>query len=157
VTPDRKTLLIPRIENGIVIDHIPAGMGVALLDIIRSDAGLSDVVTTLGLNYGSPTLGTKDMIKIWARELPTSVLAQISVVAPGVTIKRVTDYEVDKRYVLWPPKAIEGLARCRNPGCITNHEAGVVTRFGAIDADRKLFRCAYCERVFRIAELEISP
>lgn len=150
---DKTTLLIPKIENGIVIDHIPAGCGARLLRIL-CEGGLCDTLITLGVNYGSQKLVRKDMIKVWARELPETVLQQLSLVAPGVTVKRVTDYEVDKKYALQPPTEIVGLVQCRNPRCITHSEEDAVTRFRALTDDSRLYRCAYCERVFSLSDLQ---
>ncbi len=149
-----KLLHIPKIRNGIVIDHIPAGAGIRIVEIIRAYPGLDAIVITLGLNYASNKIGSKDMIKLQDHDLPAEVAEHISLVTPGVTIKRVVEYQVDKKLVLRPPREIVSLGRCRNPNCITNTERGVTTRFRAIDDRSSKFRCAFCERVFRIRELE---
>lgn len=151
-----QVLLIPKIENGIVIDHIPVGLGVRILEIIRAHPGLDQVVVTLGLNYDSPRMGRKDIVKLSVRELPERVLEHISVVSPGATIKRITEFQVDKKYTSVAPRLLVDLARCRNPGCITNTERDVHSRFEATEGDPQRYRCAFCERVFDVSELEFT-
>lgn len=153
--PDRM-LLIPKIKHGTVVDHIAAGEGPAIVDIIRAHPGMSDLVMSIGLNLESRSMGRKDMVKVQESGLPPAVLEQISLVSPGVTIKRITDYVVDRKYVSSPPTRIDGLARCLNPNCISNHEQSVRTRFRAIDDARRKYRCSYCERVFGLDELEFT-
>jgi aspartate carbamoyltransferase regulatory subunit len=148
-------LLIPKIESGIVIDHVPSGLGPGILELLRSYAGMEDAQITLGLNYDSNKLGRKDMLKIIAPELPELILAHLSLVAPGVTIKRVDDFRVQGKYSLQPPQRIEGLARCINPNCISNHEGGAAARFSRLGETSHKFRCGYCERVFELDELDI--
>ena len=149
-----KVLLIPKIENGIVLDHIPAGYGLKILEIIHRYPEMTEVVASVGLNYSSNRLGRKDMVKLQTAELPASVLQHISMVCSGVTIKRVIDYQVDKKFVVSLPELVLGQARCRNPSCVTNHERDVVTRFRCVDVEAKRFKCAFCERIFPLQELE---
>jgi aspartate carbamoyltransferase regulatory subunit len=156
VSATDKHLLIPKIEAGVVIDHIPAGLGPKVAEIICGAPGLTDAMVSLGLNYGSTKLGRKDMVKLHERPLPEAVLAQISLVAPGVTIKRIEDYAVVEKVVLHPPPLIVGLARCRNPNCVANTEAGVVTRFVAVDPEARTYRCAFCERAFKLRDLPMA-
>jgi aspartate carbamoyltransferase regulatory subunit len=161
---DRTVEIIPKIENGVVIDHIPAGIGPRLLEVVRATPGMDTVVMSLGLNFPSTRLGRKDMLKVHTGELPDRVVQHLSLVAPGITIKRVRDFGVDRRYVVTPPQVVRGLARCRNPNCLSNHEAGVEPRFEAVifapESDpwaTPRYRCVFCERVFAMQELELLP
>jgi len=151
----QRVMLIPKIREGIVIDHIPAGDGVKVLAAIRIYPGMDEVVLTLGLNYGSTKLGRKDMIKMAATDLPEEILDHISLIAPGVSIKGIHDYQVDKRFVIELPELIENKLRCRNPNCVTNFERGVETLFNCIDINNRHFKCSHCERIFRLDELEL--
>jgi aspartate carbamoyltransferase regulatory subunit len=116
---------------------------------------MTSTVGTVGLNYTSSKLGKKDMIKLSAEELPAPVLQHISMVCPGVTIKRIKNYQVDKKFTISLPDVMIGLARCRNPSCVTHHERDVVTRFRCVDAASQRYKCAFCERIFALKELEI--
>lgn len=162
MTLDHRVEIIPKIETGIVIDHIPAGLGPRILEVIRSTPGLQGVVVSLGLNFASTRLGVKDMIKVHTGDLPDRVLEHLSLVAPGVTIKRVRDFAVDRSYTLAPPRVLRSLCRCRNPNCLSNHEEGVESRFHAFEipsdtGELTRYRCAFCERVFSLQELDIMP
>lgn len=151
---EEKVLLIPKIENGIVIDHIPSGLGIPLLRSINSHTKSNSVHITLGLNYKSSKLGRKDLLKLDIDDLPQEVLQQIALIAPGVTIKRIKNFEVDKKYVLDTPDNLVGLVICRNPNCITNHERAIETRYNCINRDERLYKCEHCERIFHLSELE---
>ena len=146
-------LMIPKIELGIVIDHIPAGQGIKILEIISKSGDMKDVPVSLGLNYESRRLGKKDLIKLQMEYLSPEIIQQISIVVPGVTIKAIKDFAVHSKVVVQPPKEIRNLLECKNPNCITNSEKHVETHFTAIEENCKKLRCEYCERVFELHEL----
>ncbi|MBN2710640.1 MAG: aspartate carbamoyltransferase regulatory subunit [Calditrichaceae bacterium] len=148
-------LYIPKIELGIVIDHIPAGKGLKILDIISRYEEMKDVVVTLGQNYYSKKLGKKDLIKLQMEYLAPEIIQHISIVAPGVTIKAIKDFKVHNKVVVHPPKEIRNLLECKNPKCITNQEKHIGTKFTAVDDTIKEVKCNYCERVFKLSELDV--
>jgi len=155
MTEQGKHLLIPKIESGIVIDHIPAGFGLKILEVIHSYKEMTEIVSTVGLHYSSSKLGKKDMIKLSVEELPSRVVEHIAMMCSGVTIKRVKEFKVDEKVVIQLPEVIAGQARCPNPSCITNHERDVTTRFRCVDFEAKRFKCAFCERSFPLEELKV--
>ncbi len=148
-------LLIPKIELGIVIDHIPAGQGPKILDIIFQYEEMKDVAVTLGLNYISKKLGKKDLIKLQMEYLAPEIIQHISIMVPGVTVKAVKDYKVHSKVVVHPPKEIKNVLECKNPNCITNSEGHVGTLFTAIDDRIKQVKCYYCERIFDLDDLDV--
>ena len=150
---NEKMLLIPKIDLGIVIDHIPAGKGIKVLEIISQHEEVKDVVVSLGLNYDSRKLGKKDLIKLQLEYLSPEIIQHISIVVPGVTIKSIKDYKVYSKVVVKPPQVIRNLLVCKNPNCITNVEKHVETIFTAVDEEAKQVKCQYCERIFDLHEL----
>jgi aspartate carbamoyltransferase regulatory subunit len=152
MTP-QNILLIPKIERGIVIDHIPAGLGIRVMALIGRWPELEDAVVTLGLNYKSTRMGRKDMIKLQAGPLPPRLLQMLALVCAGVTIKRIDRFEVVEKVVVQVPELFDNLARCINPNCITNAEPHVATRFRRIESGSRYFKCAHCERVCSLDEL----
>ena len=58
---------IDSIQNGFVIDHIPAGKGMTLYDLL----GLDELDCSIALikNVGSEKLGKKDIIKIRVKSM----------------------------------------------------------------------------------------
>ena len=153
MSPHNQHLLIPKIERGYVIDHIPAGYGAQVMALIGRRPELENAVVTLGLNYLSTRMGRKDMIKLQTKSLPPRLLQMLALVSPGVTIKRIANYEVVEKVVIQVPELFDNLARCINPNCITNVEPHIGTRFKRLESGSRHFKCAHCERVCTLDEL----
>ncbi|MFZ2958187.1 MAG: aspartate carbamoyltransferase regulatory subunit [Candidatus Ozemobacteraceae bacterium] len=151
---NEKLMLISKIEQGVVIDHIPAGLGAEILQIARFHAELADIPITFGMNLQSRKLGKKDIIKIQMDEPPKGFFRHLSLIAPGVTIKSIRNFKVQKKIVVEPPEVIDNLLKCLNPGCITNHERHLGTCFHRIEGNPPIFVCNYCERHFELRDLE---
>jgi aspartate carbamoyltransferase regulatory subunit len=147
-------LMIPKIELGIVIDHIPAGKGVKILEILAHYEEIKNVAISFGMNYESGKLGKKDLIKIQIEYLAPQIIQHISLVVPGVTIKAIKNFNVHNKIVIKPPREIKNLLECRNPNCISNLEKHVGSYFVVINEDTKLIKCQYCERIFDLQDLE---
>ncbi len=147
-------MLIPKIESGIVIDHIPAGDGIKILEIISRYEEMQEVMVSLGQNYKSEKLGRKDLIKLQMEHLAPEIIQHISLVVPGVTIKAIKNYNVDSKVVVHPPNEIKNLLVCKNPNCVTNLERHIPSDFTAVDEESQMVKCAYCERIFNLNELE---
>lgn len=153
MTPQNQILLIPKIERGFVIDHIPAGLGIQVMALIGRRPELEHAVVTLGLNYKSTRMGRKDMIKLQTEALPPRLLQMLALVSPGVTIKRIANFGVIEKVVIQVPELFDNLARCINPNCITNVEPHVATRFKRLESGSRHFKCGHCERVCTLDEL----
>jgi len=153
MTPQNQILLIPKIEHGFVIDHIPAGLGIQVMALIGRRPELEEAVITLGLNYKSTRMGRKDMIKLQTDLLPSRLMQMLALVSPGVTIKHIRKFEVIEKVVVQVPELFENLARCINPNCITHAEPHVSTRFKRLESGSKYFKCVHCERVCTLDEL----
>lgn len=151
---DKNILFIPKIELGIVIDHIPAGFGIKILEIISRNEEMNNVAITLGMNYDSKKLGRKDLIKIQKEYLAPQIIQQISLVVPGATIKAIKNFNVHSKVVVQPPQEIKDLLECKNPMCVTNLEKQIGTHFRVINEKSKQVKCQFCERVFDLRELD---
>ncbi|MEM3372760.1 MAG: aspartate carbamoyltransferase regulatory subunit [Candidatus Anstonellales archaeon] len=143
------SIMVEEIDNGIVIDHIPAGKGVLvmhLLDIDQNYKGMAALV----MNVRSNKLGKKDIVKIQGKTMNQKVLDKIALIAPTATINIIKDFKViEKRKVSLPDKLIDVL-KCPNPKCITNFEFTETVFFKISD---QVFLCKYCERFFTREEL----
>ena len=151
---NEQVLMIPKIELGIVIDHIPAGQGIKILKILSKAEEMKDIALSLGINYRSGKLERKDLIKIQTEYLSPEIIQQISILVPGVTVKAIKEFKVHSKVVVQAPKEIKNLLICKNPNCITNSEKHVNTFFTALNENSKKVRCEYCERVFELRELK---
>ncbi len=132
---------IDSIKNGLVIDHITAGKGMQIYQLLGLDS-LECMVAVINNAY-SQKMGRKDIIKIDdIIELDTDVLGYVD---PGVTVSVIRDgTTVDKKKMSLPYE-LEGVLRCRNPRCICSTEQELRQIFRLADADRREYRCIYCE------------
>ena len=131
---------IDAIRNGIVIDHIKAGMGMRLYDLLHLDK--LDVSVAIIKNVSSRKMGKKDIIKIDA-DIPVD-LDIVAYVDPDATINIIKDGNVEKR-TLHLPERLVGAIRCKNPRCITTTEQELEHIFKLTDRQNKVYRCIYCE------------
>ncbi len=139
-----RKLKVDAIRNGTVIDHIPSGKGLSVLQLLQPQ---SHDVVTLGINLGSQRYGRKDILKIEGRELTPAEVNRIALLAPHAKVNIIRDFKVvEKRPVTLPP-VLEGVLQCPNPQCITRTEPAT-TRFYVSGGEQPSLRCHYCERLF---------
>ncbi len=148
----KKELQVSAIENGTVIDHIPANK---LFDVI-SVLGINRMenAMTFGTNLRSNKLGKKAIIKIWDKFLEDSEVNKLVLVAPSAKINIIRDYDVVEKKKVNVPERVEGIVKCMNPKCITNHEF-VKTKFAVINDSPIVLKCHYCEKLTDQANMEI--
>lgn len=141
----RKQLIVSAIQNGTVIDHIPANSVFQVIRILGLDNTEKQVY--FGVNLESKKFGTKGIIKISNYWFASEEINKIALVAPSATLIEIKDYEVTSKTNVQIPEKIEGIVKCFNPNCITNKEE-VPTRFTVIcDENGELkLACHYCEK-----------
>ena len=132
---------IDSIQNGVVIDHISAGRGMKLYELLGLD-GL-DVSVAIIKNVVSRKMGKKDIIKIDAA-LPVN-FDLIGYVDPGATVNIIKDGQLTEKLDIRMPERLAGVIRCRNPRCITSTEQELEQVFKLTDRVNKVYRCIYCE------------
>jgi aspartate carbamoyltransferase regulatory subunit len=148
-----RELIVSKIENGTVIDHIPAGRALAVLRVLGI-TGKEGMRVALVMNVESSKLGKKDIIKIEGRELTPEEVNIISAVAPTATINIIRNFEVVKKFKVSPPEVIKGRFKCKNPTCITNApREPVEPTFYLVRKEPPLFVCAYCGRYHELGDL----
>lgn len=148
----KKERLVAAIENGTVIDHIPAEKTYAVATLL----GLQKLQTpvTIGYNYPSKKLGKKGIIKIEDRFFTDEEISRLSVVAPNVVLNVIRDYEVVEKKKVVTPDTLKGIVRCNNPKCITNNEP-MNTIFHVIDKNSGIIKCHYCDKEQVISEVKL--
>ena len=133
---------IGHIENGIVLDHITAGKGMNIYNVL--DLGNLDCTVALIKNADSPKMGKKDIIKISTHmEIDLDILGYLD---PGITVNVIRDGEVAEQRHVELPQRVVGVIKCRNPRCITSVEREIVHEFKLTDPVKKIYRCIYCEQ-----------
>lgn len=139
-------LLVAAIEQGTVIDHIPAGYGMEIVKLLK--LAKHNQVVTLGLNLASQTLGVKDLIKVEGREISKEEASQIAIFAPNAKINIIRNFKVIDKFTVMMPRQVERWIVCPNKNCITNHES-VKTSFTVHHFGENVeLKCHFCERVF---------
>ncbi len=132
---------VDSIRNGYVIDHITAGSGMKLYELLGLDA--LDVSIAIIKNVNSRKMGKKDIIKIDA-DIPID-LDIIGFVDPGATVNIIKDDKLVDKKTIEMPETLHGVIRCKNPRCITSTEQELPQIFRLTDRERKVYRCVYCE------------
>ena len=134
-------MIIGEIRDGIVLDHITAGRGMDIYNILH--LGELDCTVAMIKNAESEKMGRKDIIKVGqVLDLDFDVLGYLD---PGITVNIIRNGERVKREKLTLPRHIKGIIRCTNPRCITSSERGLVHEFKLTDPERRVYRCVYCE------------
>jgi len=147
-----KQLSVSAIQEGTVIDHIPARNLFKVIQILGLDH--IDNQITFGTNLESKRLGRKAIIKIAGVFFEDQDINRIALVAPDAKLNIIKDYEVAEKSVVEVPNEITGIAKCVNPKCITNFER-VTTRFKVVSKKPVSLKCNYCEKITDAEHLSI--
>ncbi len=135
-------MIIGKIENGIVLDHIDAGKGMELYRILELD-NLNDCQVALIKNAESVKMGRKDIIKI--DKVIDIDLDAIGFVSPKITVNYIENNKLAKRAHIDMPEEITNVIKCKNPRCITTVEQEIPHVFRLTDRENGVYRCIYCE------------
>ena len=135
-------MIIGDIKDGIVLDHITAGRGMEIYNVLH--LGQLDCTVALIKNADSPKMGKKDIIKISTHmDIDLDILGYLD---PGITVNIIHDSVITERRTLALPKRVVGVIKCKNPRCITSVEREIVHEFKLTDPVKKVYRCIYCEQ-----------
>ena len=133
---------IGHIENGIVLDHITAGNGMNIYNVLN--LGKLDCTVALIKNADSPKMGKKDIIKVSTHmDIDLDILGYLD---PGITVNVIREGEVAEQKKLALPERVVGVIKCKNPRCITSVEQEIVHEFKLADRKKGVYRCIYCEQ-----------
>ncbi len=139
-----KQLKVSAIENGTVIDHIPAGAVFQVIRILKLDK--FDDMVLFGTNLESKKYGTKGIIKVSNKYFSPEDINKIALVAPHASIIEISDYGVTAKKIVEIPDKVTSIVKCFNPNCVTNHEQ-LSTKFDVVDKDEIRLKCNYCEKI----------
>jgi aspartate carbamoyltransferase regulatory subunit len=148
----RKELVVSAIENGTVIDHIPAKSLFRVVKMLNLDQTEGQV--TIGFNLESKKYGKKGIIKASGQYFEKREANKIALIAPTATLISIKNYQVVGKQQVEIPDTIEQFVKCVNPNCITNHQQ-VMTRFTVIDKEDLKLQCHYCEKITGKNNIEI--
>ena len=132
---------IDSIKNGIVIDHITAGKGMEIYNLLGLDS--LDCSVALIKNVASRKMGKKDIIKIDSDfDVDTDILGFVD---PDVTVNIIKDGKTAEKRAIGLPERLTNVLACKNPRCISVTEQELPQIFKLTDKERRVYRCLYCE------------
>jgi len=134
-------LNVESIQNGIVIDHIPAGKGMDIYRLLELESKTQSVALLQSVK--SQKYGCKDLIKIEGETLPER-LDVLGYLDSQITLIVIRDGKVVKKYHPVPPQKLVNVIKCKNPRCITSIETNCDHIFELSPSGR--YRCLYCNQ-----------
>ena len=142
------TMTVEAIENGTVIDHIPAGVGLAILRHFKLDEGGNRI--TVGFNLKGKR-GNKDLIKIQNIRFDEAEAAQIALFAPTATVNVIENFKVIKKIKPTLPEKVVGIFACPNDNCASHGEPVVGTFAVKSGKNEPRLKCFFCEKSYPIS------
>jgi aspartate carbamoyltransferase regulatory subunit len=149
---DTSQLLVRRIKDGTVVDHIENGKALIVLRVLDI-TGREGNVVTVALNVPSNKHMKKDIIKVENKFLEQVETDKLALIAPHATINIIRDYKLVEKRKINLPDSIIGIFDCPNLNCITNSEEDIKSTIDIINKEKILLRCKYCARTITIDEL----
>ena len=108
---EKEELLVRRIQNGTVIDHIVPGEALNVVKILGITGSITESLS-IATNVPSGQMGKKDIVKLSNRELSKEEVDRIALISPRATINIIRNYKVCEKKGVEVPELIEGLVRC---------------------------------------------
>jgi aspartate carbamoyltransferase regulatory subunit len=149
---DTSQLLVRRIRDGTVIDHIENGKALIVLRVLNI-TGKEGNVITVALNVPSSKHGKKDIMKVENKFLEKDETDKLALIAPHATINIIRDYKLVEKRKINLPDSIIGIFKCPNLKCVTNSEEYIRPTIDIIDKEQITLKCRYCARTITIDEL----
>ena len=104
---DKKHLSVSAIQNGTVIDHIPAQNLFKVISILGLDK-IPNLIT-FGTNLESKQLGRKAIVKIADKYFEREEINRIAIVAPHAKLNIIKEYVVVEKMLVEVPDEIKGI------------------------------------------------
>jgi aspartate carbamoyltransferase regulatory subunit len=143
-------LNIEKIKNGIVIDHIKAGLGIRIFNWL----GLDKVPYTVAFvaNANSKKCGKKDVIKI---DNTISINFDVlGLIDPNITVSIIENERVTNKRKLQLPQKVENVLICKNPRCISSTEKYLTHIFHLENSEQRTYRCEYCDEIISAGDFK---
>ena len=150
---EQSELMVRRIKEGTVIDHIDEGKGLQVLNALRID-GKDGSLITIALNVPSGKFKKKDIIKVENKFLKDDDTNKIAVIAPKATINMIKDYKLVEKRRVSLPNEIDKIFRCSNPDCVTNSAEHIESIMDVIDKEGTVLKCRYCSRILDVNRID---
>lgn len=151
---EKETMLVQKISDGTVIDHVSAGKSLSVLRLLGNPQNRG-VTVALVMNVGSSKMGRKDILKVEGVELTDEQVQKLALIAPRASVVIIRSYRVAEKKNAVPPAAVVGILSCTGATCISVREKDSVSSiFSLLNSSPLAYKCKFCGRV--LAEQEIS-
>lgn len=137
---------VTSISDGIIIDHVPAGTALKVLNYLHIDP--SKATIALIMNTTSNRYGCKDIIKI--QNAPDIDLEVLGLVAPNATVDVVKNSTIVTKQRPRLPEQVTNVISCSNPRCVTSAERDIDQLFHLSDRETGEYRCSYCDEAAKL-------
>ena len=138
-------LNISGLKDGIVLDHIQAGMSMTIYEYLKLDRLETEVAIIK--NVTSKKMGKKDIIKIDGG-LDLVDLDILGFIDHNITVNIIKNGGIVEKKELTLPKTVTNIIKCKNPRCITSIEQELDQVFYLTDEEKQVYRCKYCEEKY---------
>ena len=152
---EQSELMVRRIKEGTVIDHIDVGKGLQVLDALRIN-GQDGSLITLAMNVPSGKSKKKDIIKVENKFLKDDDTNKIAIIASKATINIIKNYKLIEKRRVALPNEIDKIFRCTNPDCITNSTEHIESIMDVIDKEGMVLKCRYCARILDVSKIKYN-
>jgi aspartate carbamoyltransferase regulatory subunit len=146
MSDDRVTMLVQKISDGTVIDHVAAGKALSVLRLLGNPQERM-VTVALVMNVGSSKMGKKDILKVEGVELTDEQIQKLALIAPLASVNIIRSYGVSEKKNAVPPPSLLGILNCTATTCISVREKGSIPSvFTLASSSPLIYTCKYCGR-----------
>ncbi len=142
--------------NGIVLDHIPAGMGRRLAGVLGLEReGVSKTISDY-IVVESGKKPVKDIIKIHGLyTLSSEQFEVMALLAPDITLSYIEDGKVKQKIRPKLGDQIKNAITCSNSDCVTRvqKEHAAPSHYVEKEGEKTVLRCHYCETAETISTI----
>ena len=150
---NKEEMLVARLKDGTVIDHVPANKIFEVINLLNIQQ--MDTPVLIGYNLHSHKMGTKAILKVENKFFTDEEISRLAVVAQNVVLNIIRNYEVVEKKEVCTPDDLKGIVLCNNPKCITNNEP-METLFHVVDKEEGTIVCHYCEKEQHINDVKLK-
>lgn len=147
-----ESLLVSRIRNGTVLDHVEPGSALRVLSALNIN-GTDGNIVSVAMNVPSKRLGKKDIVKVENRVLKPEETNKLALIAPRATVNIIKEYKVVEKRSVQLPESFVGVFKCPNPTCISNAREPIISEIRVVKKEPPLLQCKYCARILQPEEL----
>jgi aspartate carbamoyltransferase regulatory subunit len=78
----------------------------------------------------------------------------LGLIDPNITVNIIKNEIIVKKHKLKLPERVENILKCKNPRCITSTESYIPHVFRLVNAEKRIYRCEYCDESADASEIK---